>query len=184
MSAKTYLLKKDLKTFIVKSTEKSLKKFKCFSPSPPRKGPYYPATGQKKGLSIVTKSLQSIKSKRISKDSKSKSPISTRALSSTKKHLLTSNLRYLGENFEEDEELNVLKTPSESIKSRGKNLEELINDEYQQYIEGACSISKIIRSDVHSNVVYLKRRKDQNALFESPLDLNCFWKDKKKFLRN
>lgn len=174
MASKTYLLKKDLKTFIIKSNEKFIKTFKCYSPSPQRSNPYHPVTDNKKRLGIVTKSLQSIKSKR--RDYRFRSPTSTHPITSNRRHLLISNLRYLLEDYEEDEEHNILETPSESIKSRGKGLEETINCEYKEYIEGICKKSKIVRSDAFGNIGQLKKRKSKNALCDSPLDLSCFWK--------
>lgn len=181
-SVKVYTLKKDLKTIIVKSNEKFLQTLKGHSPASKKIRVNWPTINIRRRSGAVTKSLQSIRLTKSSNNTKTKSPTDPFSVPTIQRKCLNSNLRYLKENFDDTDQQNTLKTPSESVKSVSRNVKELVNQEYEKYIEGAWCQGVGLRSSTPI-ISGLGRRKVKNWLCDSPLDLNVFWKDKKNYLR-
>ena len=182
MPAKVYTLKKDLKTIIVKSNERLLQTLKGYSPGPKKIRVNWPTVNIRRRSGAVTKSLQSIKPTKSSRNTKLRSPTDPFSVTPKQRKCINSNLRYLKENFEDTDQQNTLKTPSESIKSGSRNIKELVNQEYENYIEGTRLQGLGLRSST-PNSSGLRRSKLKNWLCDSPVDLNIFWKDKKNYLR-
>lgn len=184
MSFKKYVLKKDLVPIKLKSSEK-LKKSLL---SPVQKlrlhkdkngfGTFFPYIRRDE---LIAKSLNTLKnSKRIKKLSAGRKKVNTSLPHRLQKESAHLNLRYLKNSFHEADESNAIETPSESLKSRKDFFQDIICEEYQNYLElKQKPLFNTITSRSITPICYEKvRRSKQNFLIESPR-INCFWKTKR-----
>jgi hypothetical protein len=187
MSCKKYILKKDLKAYVLKSKEKLPST--PISPSVRAKLSFLknsPVTFLPiiKKPTKIAKSLQTLKglNKRRFKSSGRKTL--ERSLPNGYYHIaLSKNLRYLKANPEEFDDKNLLVTPSDSINSKKDSLRGKIESEYQEYINRTDNYVKQLeapRSVTPDTYKSLNQGRD-NILAQTPPDFTCFWKRKRIF---
>jgi hypothetical protein len=186
MSCKKYVLKKDLKTVVVKSKDKlpSVLNSPTTKPNFTKNCPlsFFPII---KKPQRVAKSLQTLKgmNKRRFK-SNDRRNLDMSLPNAFYQVTLTTNLRYMKANPEEFEGKNAIITPSDSIKSKKDSMRGTIENEYQNYINLPLNNSKkpdVLRSITPDTFKNLHQGREQHILAQTPPDFRCFWKSKRIF---
>lgn len=184
MSCKKYVLKKDLVPIKLKSPEKFNKSL--LSPVQRLKlrkdknglGGLFPYIRRSEQ---TAKSLNTLKnSKKIKNLSAGRKEVNASLPHRLQKESINVNLRYLKNSFHDAEENNAIETPSESQKSRKDFFQDIICEEYQNYLELKQKplFYTIKNRSITPNCCENLDKRKLNFLNESPR-IDSFWKTKK-----
>ena len=180
MSLKKYTLKKDIKPIVLIS----FKKFPplCQTPVLRRLSPKTKIRSKNNTIRSVAKSLQTLKNlqKVRSRNLTSKSPPIYLNSSITHSKTPQANIRYIKDSFAEADDLNAIETPSETMRTGSKGLEEGMKAEYERYLEEFLRWRKNDEDDTKEKGGNIFKNKRMNKLCQSP-DVNFFLRVKRAF---